>query len=259
MSSLESKLRLLEPHMTNRVAKKKMGCWAKGFLTLLILGIVAAAVAAYLAFWAVRKVEEYTSLTPMVIPFQKITPEQQQRVKTQVDSFQETLNKGLPAKLALTTADLNAIIANDPGLNLSGRGSVRVENGVLVGQMSIPLEKIKLPGGQKTIPGFDGRFLNATVRTQLTVLNGSVSLRILSAEAGGNPVPEDVLRWVEERLQVIVDQRIQNDPRTRGAVSKISTLEIRGDEIIVDGNVNKSLQITDEIKKALSEPAASPP
>src|SRR5215472_703194 len=138
--------------------KRRIGCFAKSCLSLIVLGILVVVMMVGGSLWSVRHV--YLSDKPAPIPQASapsetgtVTPggtsmatppsETSTAVRERLDTMKQAARAHEPTEIVLTAADINALIA----ANRKSRGmaSVGIDGNVAQVQLSIPLERLKVP------------------------------------------------------------------------------------------------------------------
>jgi hypothetical protein len=185
--------------------KRGMGCFGKGCLILMILGILLVVVGVGGSFWAVRRV--YLSDKPAAIPeatapleTSAATPgassvaspsERSAAVRERLD----TMKKAAPAHertgVELTAADINALIA----ANRKSRGtaSVGINDTALHAQFSIPLQRLDVPF--RNALGLGDRYLNASVSIVAPPGTNASSVQLSDVMLNGHRIPGGLLDW----------------------------------------------------------------
>ena len=153
---------------------RQRGCFFYGCVIASVLAVLLIIALAVLAFVGMRffsgLVEEWTSPAPAELPKVQISEEERKSVRERVDAFRKALEEGTATDpLVLTSDDLNALIEENP--DSRGRVFARVEGDKLKGQISIPLDKLK-------IGMLKGRYLNGEAE-----LKASLERR----RSGGHP------------------------------------------------------------------------
>jgi hypothetical protein len=202
---------------------KKHGCLFYGCLTVLILALVGG-IATYFGVRHVLKklVTEYTDTRPLELPAVSFSPEQQDALKNKIDTFKAALNdKGAAPPLHLSADEINALIAEDR--ELKGHAHVAIEDNRVKAMLSLPMDKLPLPGAA-------GRYLNGTALLNVAVVNGQLFVTAQSVEVKGKPLPEDFMAGVRSRN--LAEGAIK-DPQTAALLAKIERLEVKAGEVII--------------------------
>jgi hypothetical protein len=153
--------------------KRGTGCFAKGCLILIVLGIFLVVGGIGGTFWGVRHF--YLSDKPAPIPeasppsetgtvapggTSTATPsERSTAVRERLDTMKQAARAHEPNEVILTAADINALIAANR--KSSGMASVGINGNVAQVLISIPLERLDVPF--RDTFGLGDRYLNATV------------------------------------------------------------------------------------------------
>jgi hypothetical protein len=185
--------------------KRGMGCFGKGCLILIILGILLVVVGIGGSFWAVRHV--YLSDKPAPIPETSApsetgaatpgetsvaTPtEKSAEVRERLDTMKKAARTHEATDVELTAADINALIA----ANRKSRGtaSVGINDTVLQAQFSIPLERLDVPF--RNAFGLSDRYLNATVTIVAPPGTNASSVQLSEVTLNGHGIPAGLLDW----------------------------------------------------------------
>ncbi len=202
---------------------KKHGCLFYGCLTVLILGLVGG-IATYFGVRHVIKklVVEYTDTSPLELPAVALSQEQQDALKTRIDTFKAALDgKGVVQPLHLSADEINALIAEDP--ELKGHAHVAIESNRVKATLSLPMDKLPLPGA-------GGRYLNGTALLNVALVNGQLFVTAQSVEVKGKPLPEDFMAGLRSRN--LAENAIK-DPETAAMLAKIESLDIKDGEVII--------------------------
>jgi hypothetical protein len=191
--------------MTARVeppAKRGMGCFARGCLILIALGILLVVVGVG-GTWGLRNI--YLSDKPAPIPEASppskpsaaapgetsvATPsETSAPVRERLDTFKKAARAHEQTGVELTAADINALIA----ANRKSRGTafVRIDDNVAQVQFSIPLERFDLPF--RNAFGLGDRYLNATVTITAPPGTNASSVQLNEVTLNGHSFPTDLL------------------------------------------------------------------
>lgn len=162
-----------------------MGCFAKGCLTLLVIGfILIGAVMCGGWYLYVRMVDNLTSPVPENVQVEAPSESDFQAAETKLRGLRTAIAKNETTTAEFTAADLNALIARDPAFS-DWRGRVRIEiaDSAMRVALSAPLSSIPLPRVKK-------RWFNGTAHFSFTYESGRFSFDIKSAEAGGHQLPD---------------------------------------------------------------------
>ena len=213
-----------EPKPCEPVVEKKKGrlgcvfsCCLLSILCMILL-IVVGGFAGY--FFVKGQITKYTSATPANLPTVKYTEEELTALQARITTFKEAIEKGeQPEDLVLTVDDINALIAKEK--ELRGRVYVKIKNGQVAGEVSIPTD---------FVPGGKGRFFNASATFNVSMENGVLIVTLAAAEVKGKPVPQQIVEGIgRENLA----KDIYKDPDVAETLRKFETLVIEKDRIVL--------------------------
>lgn len=208
-----------------------MGCFAKGCLTLLILGFILMAGMIGTTWYIFRKAADtLTSREP--IDLQIASPDEAQvraaersvtRVKTAIATGQETT-------VAFTAADLNALLDRDPDFSeLRGRTRIDIANSTMTITMSAPLDEIPWARVRR-------RWFNASVTLSFAYEFGIFGIDIKSAEANGHQLPDFFLSNLVSSFNEGVNQGFHDEIRKNNTSEfwdHVKTMSLEGDKLVV--------------------------
>ena len=185
--------------------KRGVGCFGKGCLILITLGILLVVVGVGGSFWTVRHV--YLSDKPAPIPettapteTSAATPgetslaapsEKSAEVRERLDTMKKAARAHEQTEVELTAADINALIA----ANRKSRGtaSVGINDTVLQAQFSIPLQRLDVPF--RSAFGLNDRYLNATATIAAPPGTNANSVQLSDVTLNGHGIPAGLLDW----------------------------------------------------------------
>jgi hypothetical protein len=203
--------------------KKKYGCLFYGCLTVSILALVGGVAVFFGARYVIKSlVRDYTEASPLELPSVNLTQEQQDALKSKIEAFKAALHGKVSAPpLVLSSHEINALINWEPALK--GRAHVAIEDNRVKAAVSIPLDKLALPGAK-------GRYLNGTATLNVALVNGQLFVTAQSVEVKGKPLPEQFMTGLRSR-NLAADAT--DDPDTSAAIAKIESLEIKDGQAII--------------------------
>ena len=182
--------------------KRGMGCFAKGCLILIALGILLVVVGVG-GTWGLRQI--YLSDKPAPIPEaaapsepSAATPGETSAptpsgttaaVSERLKTMKKAARAHERADVEFTAADINAMIA----ANRKSRGTafVRIDDNVMQAQFSIPLERFDVPF--QNAFGLGDRYLNATVTMAATPGTNASTVQLSEVTLNGHRIPADLL------------------------------------------------------------------
>jgi hypothetical protein len=153
--------------------KRRIGCFAKSCLILIVLGILVVVLMVGGSLWSVRHVYLSDKPAPMPQAFAPsetgaVTPggtsmatpsETSTAVRERLDTMKQAARAHERTEVVFTAADINALIAANK--KSRGMASVGIDGNVAQVQVSIPLERLKVP--LRDAFGLADRYFNATV------------------------------------------------------------------------------------------------
>lgn len=268
-----------DPNSMHQPAKKSgWGCviWGcLGSLTLAIVLLVASVFGAYYFFTG--QVEKYTDVQPADVPVVEWEQQRLDELQARIDAFSERV-KGdsqdagatskeddasertdessvaseAPRELRLTSEEINALISSNE--DLRGKAFVRIEDGRLYGQITLPTDQI--PGGK-------GRYFNADAELEVSMENGVLVVRLTSASVKGEPIPE---AFMEGFSQQNLAKDAYNDVETAEILRKFDKIEVVDDAIVLQlrepqpaDEASEADTSTDATENSASEVSAEEP
>jgi len=225
-------------------AKTRRGCFPWSCLTAILVSLIGVFVVGLASFWYVSvQVRQYTTDTPAKLPtplytdheiaaledrLQQIdlgeaSPTTVPRATSPAD-FKPAETGQVPptgevVELVLSARDLNALISRQP--DLQGKLLVTIEDGQVGGEVSIPLE---------TLPGGEGRFLNAHVSLAVELRDQELFVAITNATVKGAPLPKILLAALgNENLAAELNQH----PMIKSRLQQLDSLTVEDDSIVL--------------------------
>jgi hypothetical protein len=183
--------------------KRGMGCFAKGCLILIALGVLLLVVGMGGSLWSVRHV--YLSDKPAPIP-QAPTPSETSAVMPgettaptpsetiaaiheRLDTMKQAARAHERTRVEFTAADINALIAANK--KSRGMASVGIDGNVAQVLVSIPLERLHVP--LRDTLGLGDRYLNASVTVVAPPGTNASNAQLSEVKINGHSFPTDLL------------------------------------------------------------------
>src|SRR5207244_677439 len=150
--------------------------------------------------------------------------EVQQR-RRQLEACRESVRAGRStAPLALTSDEINALIATDPDLQpLKGKLYVTLENDHIKGQLSVSMDEAGLPM-------FRGRYLNGSGTLSLSLRTGILRLTAQEIAIKGKPLPDLYMQDIRKQN---LARNINNNPRASVALDRLDSIEVKDGKLII--------------------------
>lgn len=210
---------------------KKKSPWLKilaiGCLGLTILMIGGCIISYFVIKSAVSgMVDKYTSTTPAPIPTVALSPEEIKEVRDRANDFAAALDAGPPPQpLVLTADEINALIQNHPDWKeLSGKAYVSIEDNLLKGQVSFPLDAL----GMQMVRG---RYVNGSASFDVFVRNGVLHVYMKDLVVNDKSVPQEFMQGMSS--ENMAKDLQTNNPKAAEFFRKIDSLVIQDGKIII--------------------------
>lgn len=184
--------------------KRGVGCFGKGCLILIVVGILLVVVGVGGSFWVRRvylsdkpaPIPEVTAATEATAPTPGETnvttaKEKSAEVRQRFDTMKKAARAHERTGVELTAADINSLIA----ANRKSRGtaSVGINDTALQAQFSIPLQRLDVPF-QKAL-GLGDRYLNANVTIVAPPGTSASSVQLGEVTLNGHRISSGLLDW----------------------------------------------------------------
>jgi hypothetical protein len=214
-----------------------MGCFAKGCLTLLIVGFLFLACGLGGTWYLyVKTVDNLTSPAPADVQVQPPSESQFQTAENSMNRLRDAVATNKETTVEFTAADLNAMFERDAAFS-DWRGRIRIEiaDSTMTIALSAPLHSIPLPRVRK-------RWFNGTARFSFTYEAGTFSFDIKSAEAGGHHVPDLFLTDSSiSSFNESMNQSFRNEVKGNNQGSEfwdhVKRMSLEGDKLVVTTQV----------------------
>jgi hypothetical protein len=111
-------------------------------------------------------------------------------------AFEKAADKHQKARIHLSAAEINSLLAADPDTN--GRAHVSIENNVGHVRVSIPLDNLlKNAGWAQSVLGVQGRYLNGEATVEASPDGDPAKARISNVKIGDAAVSDD---WLDRQI-----------------------------------------------------------
>lgn len=165
--------------------QRGMGCFAKGCLTLLALGVLLVAAFVGGSYWAVRHLRDhYSAPSSATLPPSTLTPEEIEQIRSQWDAFTSAADRHRRARIELTADEVNALVTSEK--DWRGKAFVTIDGSVAHARLSIPIGEISW---------LKGRFLNGECTVRPAPNRSPAEAKITDIVLIGNHVSDDVLNY----------------------------------------------------------------
>jgi hypothetical protein len=209
-----------------------MGCFAKGCLTVLVLGFFLVAAVGLGGWWFYKKTfNSLTSAGPSDVRIEAPTPEVIQKAESSQARLDEAIARNQEATVEFTGPELTVLLAREADLDfLRDRCRIEIANSLMTVTLSAPLNRLPWPGVK-------GRWFNGTLRFSLEYANGSFELDILSAEANGREFPDVMLSAFntsfEEAMNTSFQDEVRRNDRNTEFWNHVKTMKLQGDKLVL--------------------------
>ena len=216
------------PLVPNTPEKSKgRGCLIGCLVALVIIIALVSAVTFFLYRVAGSAVESFTDDAPVQLPVTESSDEEVAVLEDRIEVFGTAFeNDGEAASIELTADEINAMINNlTEDVPLGEWIHVTIDDDVLGGEVSVPLDKIPLP-----IPFLEGRYVNGAATFSVDVINGRLQVFVESLEVKGTPVPQEIIsQLANENLA----KQFNNDPKNQAYLQRIEDITIEDGKVII--------------------------
>ena len=215
-----------------------MGCFAKGCLTVLILGFLFVAVIGGGCWYFYKKTfNNLTSTAPVDVQVQKPTAAQVQTAEQSAAQLDESISRNRETTVEFTGPELNHLLQRNSDWDfLRGRTRIDIADSTMTVAMSAPLDALPWPG-------LKGRYFNGTVRFSMTYGSGTFQLEIISAEANGNEFPSAFLSafnsGFNESMNKAFQEELAKNERGNEFWSRVKSIVLKDDKLIITTNAEK--------------------
>jgi len=209
-----------------------MGCFAKGCLTVLILGFLFCAVVGIGGWWFYKKtINNLVSTTPIDVQVEKPTAAQTKTADESASRLDEAVSRNQETTVEFTGPELNYLLQRNSDWDvLRGRTRIDIADSTMTVAMSAPLDALPWPG-------LKGRYFNGTVRFSMTYAGGEFQLEIISAEANGNQFPSSFLSSFNSSFNDSMNEEFRKEIRKNNRESEfwshIKSIVLQGDKIVI--------------------------
>jgi hypothetical protein len=209
-----------------------MGCFAKGCLTVLILGFLFIAVVGGGCWYFYKKTfNNLTSTAPAEVRAESPTPAQAKSADDSAARLDEAISRNKETTLEFTGPELNYLLSRDSDLSwLRGRSRIEIADSTMTVALSAPLSALPWPG-------LKDRWFNGTLRFSMTYASGTFQLEIISAEANGNEFPSSFLSAFNSSFNDSMNEEFQKEVRKNNRENEfwnhVKSISLQGDKLII--------------------------
>ncbi|TWU48131.1 hypothetical protein [Rubripirellula reticaptiva] len=226
-------------------------CLLFGCVGVFVGGLLLIVCAGFATYSTVRKqVEKYTSTQPMELPTVQYSEEKLTELENRLESFQSTLevddstdqespgsaesvaastgevaaandteNIASPREIRLSADDINALIAKEE--KLRGKVLVRIDDGKVSGDISLPTDSF--------LPGSKGRYFNGSGTFDVSLEDGVLMVRLVSASVNDEPIPDAFLNGIKDEN---LAKEIYKNEKNAKIIRRFDSIRVEDDKII---------------------------
>ncbi|MFZ1220510.1 MAG: hypothetical protein WAO00_14545 [Chthoniobacterales bacterium] len=212
--------------------RQGIGCFAKGCLTILILGFLFMAIVVGGGWYLYKKsLANLTSVVPADVRLETPTEAQIQAAEKSRDRMDLAIARNEEATVEFTGPELNALLSSDPDLSfLRNHTRIDISNSIMTVTLSAPLDSLPWPG-------LEGRWFNGTMRLSISYSSGSFHTEIKSAEANGHELPDYFLGGFNSSFDQSFNrsfrEEIEKNENGPEFWSRVKSLSLEGDKLVI--------------------------
>jgi len=208
-----------------------MGCFAKGCLTVLVLGFLFCAIVGIGGWFFYKKTfNNLTSTGPADVRVEKPTSAQVQRAENSATRLDEAISANQETTVEFTGPELNHLLQRNSDWDfLRGRSRIDISDSTMTVALSAPLDALPWPG-------LKGRWFNGTVRFGLNYSYGAFDLDLKSAEANGHEFPTTFLSSFNSSFNESMNEAFQKELRRNRSNefwNHVKSISLQGDKLII--------------------------
>jgi len=223
--------------MTNEAPPAPQHKKPRGFLfyvavTLGSLALASFLMASLLVLYVRAKVIFYTGTVATALPQVSMPAADSDAVMKRIETFRSDLEQSKETpELVLSADDINAFIAAKSTADKPFKDMLHVslEGDKLGGQVSLPLDKTKLP-----LPS--GRHLNGTGTLNVSMENGVLLITADTVTLNGKPLPDRLMAALRNENMA---RDAYRRPKTAEMLRKIESIKIKDGRIAIKPRVNR--------------------
>lgn len=207
-----------------------MGCFAKGCLTVLVLGFFFIAVVGVGGWIFYKKTfNSLTSAGPSDVRIEAPTPAEIQKAESSQARLNEAIARNEETTIELTGPELTVLLSREADLDfLRDRTRIDISDSIMTVTLSAPLDVLPWPGTK-------GRWFNGTIRFSMSYSNGEFDVDIKSAEANGREFPDIFVAGFNNSFTEAMNEAFQSERhRNRDEFwNHVKTMSLQGDKLLL--------------------------
>lgn len=220
-----------------------MGCFAKGCLTVLVIGVLLTVMLGGFGWYVMHSVvSPFLSDRPASIRVRPVTDEEYAAVQQKSAPFVQAMKAGRAASLSLTADDLNALIARDASPD-SPRGKIflAIDHNTITADVSYPIEGKQPPA--RSLGGSPTSYFNGRVIFDASFADGEFTFVPRKLEPLGGGATPGMITWFLDNpgfsrgfnrsFNDGFRKSIDRNPDARDFIDRLQTVIVQNNEVIV--------------------------
>ncbi len=209
-----------------------MGCFAKGCLTVLIVGFLCLALVGVGGWYFYKKTfNNITSTAPAEVRAEPATLAQTKSADESATRLDEAIAKNQDTTVEFTGPELNYLLSRQSDLSwLRGRSRIEIADSTMTVALSAPLSSLPWPG-------LKGRWFNGTLRFSMSYSSGGFQLDIKSVEANGHEFPNSFLSSFNSSFNESMNEEFQKELRKNNRENEfwnhVKSISLQGDKLVI--------------------------
>jgi hypothetical protein len=208
-----------------------MGCFAKGCLSVLIVGFLLVVAVGGGCWYFYKKTLNLTSTSPAEIRAETPTQAQIKSAEDTVARLDEAIARNKETTAEFTGPEINLLIARNTDWDfLSGHTRIDIADSTMTVALSAPLDSLPWPG-------LKGRWFNGTVRFSMIYSSGTFRLDLKSAEANGHSFPTAFLSNFNSGFNQSMNEEFQKELRKNNRENefwtRVKSISLQGDKLVI--------------------------
>jgi hypothetical protein len=213
------------------VPREGMGCFGKGCLIAIVIGLFLVAVVGGGGWYLYSKaVNLFTASQPIDVRVEEPSDAVSQAAEQKLNRLRAATSNNEEATIGFSAADLNALIARDPGFRgARNRARIAIADSVVIVDLSAPLDSAPLPK-------LKGRWLNGTAHFGFSFAQGQFVFDAKSILANGHDVPQEFLGTIPSFTKSFNDsfrRGLQKNSQGSAFWGRIKTIGVEGDKLVI--------------------------